>query len=184
MFFRNLLYLFRGRWGKRADIHGVGRLELRVWPIDLDVLGHMNNGVYLSIMDLGRMDLLVRAGAWKVLNAHNIYPIVASETITFRKSLQPWQKFILETRVVGYGAKAVFIEQRFVVDGEIFARGHISGRFLRKGSGVVPTAELADILGLDISTVVTHDWLTEWSETVALPPTRAAAPSVWDDYSV
>jgi hypothetical protein len=78
MFFRNLLYLFRGRWGKRGDIHGVGRLSLRVWPIDLDVLGHMNNGVYLSIMDLGRMDLLVRADAWRVLNSHGIYPIVAS----------------------------------------------------------------------------------------------------------
>jgi acyl-CoA thioesterase FadM len=184
MFFRNILYLFRGRWGTRVDIHGVGRLPLRVWPIDLDVLGHMNNGVYLSIMDLGRMDLLVRADAWKTLNSRGIYPIVASETITFRKSLQPWQKFILETRVVGYGVKAVFLEQRFVVDGEIFARGHISGRFLRKTGGVVTTAELAELLGVDTSAVMTEPWLTEWSDAIALPPTRAAAPSVWDDYAV
>ena len=184
MFFRNLFYLFRGRWGKRGDIHGVGRLSLRVWPIDLDVLGHMNNGVYLSIMDLGRMDLLVRADAWKVLSSHGIYPIVASETITFRKSLQPWQKFTLETRVVGYGPKAVFLEQRFVVDGEIFARGYISGRFLRKTGGVVTTAELSELLGVDISVVVADEWLIQWSESVALPPTRASAPSVWDDYSV
>ena len=180
MFFRNLLYLVHGRCGKRGTLHDVGRLSLRVWPIDLDVLGHMNNGVYLSIMDVGRMELLVRADAWKVLNKHQIYPIVASETITFRKSLQPWQKYVLETRVVGYGPKAVYLEQRFVVDGEIFARGYISGRFLRKSGGVVTTAELGELLGVDIDAITTAGWLNEWSDTFALPPTRAAAPSLWE----
>jgi acyl-CoA thioesterase FadM len=162
----------------------VGRLNLRVWPIDLDVLGHMNNGVYLSIMDLGRTDLLVRADAWKVLKGHGLYPIVASEAIAFRKSLQPWQKFVLETRVVGYDQKAVFLEQRFVVNGEIFARGFVSARFLRKTGGVVPTAELAEILGVDISLILADEWLTEWAAAVALPPTRAVAPSDWEDSPV
>ena len=48
----------RARRGERLDTWDVGRIRLRVLPTDLDVLGHMNNGVYLSIFDLGRFDLL------------------------------------------------------------------------------------------------------------------------------
>ena len=33
---------------------------MRVLPNDLDLLWHMNNGRYLSLMDQGRVDLMVR----------------------------------------------------------------------------------------------------------------------------
>ncbi len=49
-------------------------MTFRVLPTDLDVLGHMNNGVYLSIMDLGRMDLLQRSGIWSRLFGAGIFP--------------------------------------------------------------------------------------------------------------
>jgi len=66
LIFRTFLVWLR-RNGPRLDPHEVGRLTFRVLPTDLDVLGHMNNGVYLSIMDLGRMDLLQRSGVWSRL---------------------------------------------------------------------------------------------------------------------
>jgi acyl-CoA thioesterase FadM len=179
MFFRTVFHMLRGRWASRLDIHDIGRMTLRVMPTDLDVLNHVNNGVYLSLMDLGRMDLLVRSGAWSRFTQLGYYPVVASETITFRKSLQPWQKYSLETRVVGYDVKAVFIEQRFVVNGEIFAKAHISSRFLKKTGGVVTTAELSEAIGADISTFHPEPWIAEWATSVALPSTRAAAPNNW-----
>jgi acyl-CoA thioesterase FadM len=37
-------------------------MTLRVLPTDVDANLHMNNGRYLSIMDLGRFDLTVRNG--------------------------------------------------------------------------------------------------------------------------
>jgi acyl-CoA thioesterase FadM len=181
MFFRTVFHMLRGRFAKPVDIHDVSRMNLRVMPTDLDVLNHVNNGVYLSLMDLGRMDLLVRSGAWKRFKELGYYPVVASETITFRRSLQPWQKYVLETRAVSYDVKAVFIEQRFVVDGQIFARAHVSVRFLKKTGGVVTTAELSDALGVDISTFHPEPWIADWAMAVAMPPSRAEAPSVWDD---
>lgn len=51
----------RGGLGLPDESH----LAMRVWPTDLDVQRHMNNGRYLSLMDLGRMDLLVRSGFWR-----------------------------------------------------------------------------------------------------------------------
>ena len=37
-------------------------LTFRVWPGDLDLNVHMNNGRYLTVMDLGRLDLMARTG--------------------------------------------------------------------------------------------------------------------------
>ena len=160
-------------------MHDVAVTPFRVMPTDLDVLGHMNNGVYFSIMDLGRMDLMIRAGVWKKLTERGFYPVVSKETISFRKSLQPWQRFTVETRIAGYDDKAVFIEQRCVVKGEIFARGFMCGRFLKKTGGTVSIAELADVLDVDPTEVTLPEWLARWSADMVLPATRGDAPSEW-----
>ncbi len=160
-------------------MHDIGTLRLTVLPTDLDVLGHMNNGVYLSIMDLGRQDLMQRSGALDKLFAAGFYPVAASETISFRKSLQPFQRFALETKIVGYDAKAVYVEQRFVAGGELYAKAFVRARFLRKGGGTVALDELAAVTGADPSEVVLPEWLEGWARDVAVPPSRATAPSEW-----
>lgn len=180
MFFRTLKLWFLSRWGHRLDVNDVGRMTMRVMPTDLDINNHVNNGVYLSLMDLGRFDLLHRSGAWGVMMKHRFYPVIASETITFRKSLQPWQRFVLETKIVGYDPKAVFLEQRFVVDGEIYAVGFIRGRFLKRSGGTVSLEELSEVLGVEVSTDTLPEWMRRWSADVALPSTRTPTPSVWD----
>ncbi len=179
LIFRTFLVWLR-RNGPRLDPHDVGRMTFRVLPTDLDVLGHMNNGVYLSIMDLGRMDLLQRSGVWSRLLRAGFFPVKADETISFRRSLMPWQRFTLETRIVGYDAKAVYVEQRMVVAGEIYARATTRGRFVKKSGGTVTTAEVAEVAGIDISGRPLPEWVARWASDVALPAARAAAPSEWD----
>jgi acyl-CoA thioesterase FadM len=179
LLFRTALQWLRSRRASRLHIHDVGRTPFRVLPTDIDVLGHMNNGVYFSIMDLGRMDLMIRAGAWAKLTAYGFFPVATNETITFRKSLELWQRFELESRIVGYDDKAVFVEQRFVVDGEIFARAFMRGRFLKKSGGTVSVSELADALDVDTTEVTLPAWLVRWSDDIVLPATRESAPSEW-----
>ena len=180
LLFRTILHMLRSRRASALDATAVGSIRLRVMPTDLDVLGHMNNGVYLSIMDLGRMDLMVRSGAWKRLRSLGMYPVMANETISFRKSLQPWQRFDLETRIVGIDERAVYCEQRFVVDGEIYARAMTRARFLRKGGGVVSIDDLTRLLEVDAAHLTPPNWVKHWAADVALPSTRAEAPSTWD----
>jgi acyl-CoA thioesterase FadM len=164
----------------RIGLYDVARMRGRVWPTDLDEYRHVNNGVYLSMMDLPRLDLLMRSGLWPRFKAAGIYPVVASQTITYRKSLRLWQAFEIETRILGYDDRAVYLEQRFVADGEVYARGFVKGRFLRRGGGVVPIAEVGMLAGIDPAAHPVPDWLRDWSQHVTLPSTRAAAPSAWD----
>jgi acyl-CoA thioesterase FadM len=179
LIFRTFLVWLR-RNGRRLDHHEVGRLSMRVWPTDLDVLGHMNNGVYLSIMDLGRMDLMQRSGVWSRMSRAGFYPVMANETISFRKSLQPWQRFTIETRIIGYDEKAVYTEQRAVADGEIYAAAVMRGRFLKRSGGTATMAEISAATGVDTTGSAVPDWVTRWASDVALPGTRDEAPSTWN----
>jgi len=176
---RLLLIRFRARRGARLHLHDVSRLNGRVWPTDIDELRHMNNGVYLSLLDHARIDLLLRSGAWQKLRAGGVYPVVTTQTITYRRSLRVWQRFVIESRIVGYDERAVFVEQRFVVDGEIWARAFVSGRFLRDRGGAVPMGEIGELTGVDVTELPAADWMLRWSADTALPSTKAPARSDW-----
>jgi acyl-CoA thioesterase FadM len=179
MFLRTLLVRLRARFRPPLGVHDVARLPMRVLPNDLDVLRHVNNGVYFSLMDLGRLDLLVRSGVWAAFQRLGYYPVVASETVTFRRSLQPRQRYELQTRIVGYDEKSVYIEHRFVVDGEIYATAHVRGRFLKRTGGTVSMAELAAAVGVDTAALPVPHWLAEWAASSALPASRESYSSEW-----
>jgi acyl-CoA thioesterase FadM len=180
MIFRTILHAFLSRLGPRIGHYDVAETRFRVLPTDLDILNHMNNGVYLSIADIGRFDLLVRNGIWAIFKARGWYPVVASETITFRKSLELWQRFTIQSRILGFDERAVYVEQRFVVNGEIYTQAFIRGRFLKRAGGVVSIDELVDAVGPVPNGPGVPTWLVNWGADAALPPTRAEAPSVWE----
>jgi acyl-ACP thioesterase len=67
------------------QLHQVGVRQFHVWPTDIDIFRHMNNGIYLTLMDVARFDMLKRSGAWKACKKEHIHPVVVGETISFRK---------------------------------------------------------------------------------------------------
>jgi YbgC/YbaW family acyl-CoA thioester hydrolase len=182
---RRYLRLLRIRLAARRrpalGLHDVSRVPGRVGWSDIDELGHMNNGVYLSLMDHARLDLMLRSGAWERLRAAHMYPVVTAQTITYRRSLVRGQRYVIESRIAGYGEKHVYIEQRFVVGGQVWERAFVEGRFLRERGGAVPMDEVAAVVGEDLAAHPAPAWLVAWSAQVALPPSRAEAPSEWDD---
>lgn len=180
---RTLLTVWRAKALRRR--HGtqaptaVGRVRLRTLPTDLDLLGHMNNGRYASLFDLGRFDLLIRTGIWDILNERGWYGVVASESITFRKSLRLWQRFTVESRLLSHDDRSVYMIHRAVVDGEIYAEMIVRSRFLRRSGGIVPHEELFEALHRPDDLPPLEPWIGEWAAASALPSTRVAAPSVW-----
>ena len=79
-----------------------GRFSLRCWPNDLDSNFHMNNGRYMTVMDLGRLDLILRTGLWRVMRERKWYPVVGSAKITFRRSVNVFEAFELTTQILGW----------------------------------------------------------------------------------
>lgn len=179
MLLRTLLMMLTSRRKSHLDFREVGRIRMRVLPTDTDILRHVNNGIYLSLMDLGRMDLMIRSGYWQKLRKLGWYPVATNTTVTYRRSLQAWQRYTLETKVIGFDDKAMFIEQRFVSGNEVYAVGLMRGRFLKRSGGTVSVAELGELAGVDPAALPIPEWMDRWAMDVTLPPSRANFPSDW-----
>jgi acyl-CoA thioesterase FadM len=140
----------------------------------------MNNGIYLTLLDLARFDLLKRARTWQKLKSHKVHPVVVQESITFRKSLTPWLKFQIETKILGWDEQAFFVGQRFVVNGEIYAEAVVKLRFLRSPRGTPTPAEINELAGgWDAPVPVLPDWVVQWDKAAALPKGKEPAQSDW-----
>ena len=132
-----------------ADISIV---KLRVWPQDLDLNLHVNNGRYLTLMDIGRMDLLFRSGLGQTISKNKWYPVLTGLSARYRRPLGLFQRFRLETEVVGWTEQSLFMEHRIIAisgksRGETAATAVVRAVMLKAGGEKVKTAELFAPLG-------------------------------------
>lgn len=156
----------RLRPGRRLSLWDEARTPFRVTLTDLDPLRHVNNGKYLSMLDLGRLDLMQRSGFWAAIGARGWYPVVSAQTITYKRSLTLGQRFTLVTRVLGVDERAVYLEQTFVRRGAVVARAVVQGRFLRRTGGTVTPTELFEAAGGAPDHLELPDWVPAWAEAV------------------
>jgi acyl-CoA thioesterase FadM len=136
----------------RKPIPGQGLLDpsvtvMRVHPGDLDLYLHVNNGVYLQMMDVGRSNFIADIDGFRRLGGRKWYPVVAASTVKYRRSLKLWDKFELTTRVLGWDERVVYIEQEFTCRGEQYAKGYVAGRFLGPDGARVPAPDVVALVG-------------------------------------
>ncbi|MBE7324141.1 thioesterase family protein [Nocardioides sp. Y6] len=165
LYLRLAWLLLHTRRRPRTLLWGTTVSSFRVLPSDLDALGHMNNAKYLMFMDLGRLDQMFRTGLWKFSTARGWYSVVATQTIRYRRSLKPWQKFELHTRVIGFDEKAMYIESRFLQRGELAAHAVAQVRFLRKRGGDVAPEEVREVMP-EAPELVLPEWVDSWARAV------------------
>lgn len=152
-------------WARhRPKVHPLEETSLTftVWPSDVDVLMHMNNGRYLTLMDLGRADAISRSGVRASLEQRNWYPVVASETIRFRESLAMFARFDLRTRTLGWDDKSFYLRQLFLLRGRVVAVGIVRVRFLKRSGGTLSADEVARVLLPGVASPVLPDYIAMW----------------------
>jgi acyl-CoA thioesterase FadM len=157
LFLRLVWLRLTARFRSRCDLLGPVRTPFRVFPTDLDVLRHVNNGVYLSILDLARTDLVLRSGLAPLLHERGWFPVVTAESIRFQRSLTLFQRFEVETRILGWDDRSFFVDQRFFRGDQAVATALIAGRFLSHQGSVAP-AEVVALAGLDPGSPPLPDW--------------------------
>lgn len=162
LIWRLLRILIFSRFATKLGIFDQSKTFFRVWPTDLDPLMHMNNGKYFSLMDLSRLDFMIRSNTLPILKKNKIYPVIASEMMRFRKSLQPFQRFALTSRLLGWDDKFIYLEQFFIYKKEIYALSLVKTRFMRKPKGLVDPAELMELMGIKAPSPALPAWVTDW----------------------
>lgn len=156
---------------KVIDMLATTSLRFHVLPNDLDLNMHMNNGRYLSIMDIGRTDFVIRTGIFKHVMRDGQIPVLASANIRYRVQLEPFRAYDLQSRVVCWDEKWFFMEQRFVIvkgkkAGEIAAIAIVKGAFYdKKKKATVPTANLLHAVGYDQPSPPVPGHIATWTES-------------------
>lgn len=151
------------------DPLGVSVTRMRVRPGDLDLYLHVNNGVYLQMMDVARTNLIADIGGMGPLAEKRWYPVVAASTMRYRRSLTLGQRFEIHTQLVGWDERMVYLEQRFLREGELCARGFVAGRFLERGTGArIAAGDVVELLGPGTQQIeLPHD-VAEWAEAIGV----------------
>lgn len=109
VFFRpNLKKVSDGKYYDRVSyIDSV--LHFIVWFSDIDNYGHMNNCVYNTYCDYGRLASGLKTFGSKSL--HHLYCVVAQSNIQYIRPMKLFQRFTLRTSIVAMKGKNVYFKQ-------------------------------------------------------------------------
>ena len=130
-----------GRDGRR-----ISRISRRVRLGEIDTNLHMNQAVYAAVMELGRVDLAIRSGAWARWRARQAWPVVAEQRIVYRRELRLGAAYAVDSRAVAVEGRLLVLESHLVVGAQVHARGEVKLIFVGRG-GVLAPAEVEALCG-------------------------------------
>lgn len=143
-------------------LNGTSRINLRVCPGDLDLYVHMNNGRYLTLMDLGRLDFIIRVGLLPQMRRLGWRPLLAAATTRFWRSLKPFNRFTMETKIVWWDEKWIYLEQDLIHQGHLAAQGMLKA-VIKSPQGTVSPLHAARVLGVEhVPEPVPPPGLADW----------------------
>jgi acyl-CoA thioesterase FadM len=136
--------------------------SLRVLPNDLDINGHMNNGRYLTLVDLMLVEYFVRSGFARVMLRHGWRPMAGGSFISYRRGLKPFQTYALRFRFDASDEHWNYMRFEFVSEGRVCAAGYMKGAAVAH-NGLVPNRHSFAAMGLPLPEpglpAPVRDWL-------------------------
>ncbi|MDH5445107.1 MAG: acyl-CoA thioesterase [Gammaproteobacteria bacterium] len=139
LIFRMLWLLITSLFKPRLPhIKPFNELSMIVLPNDLDINMHMNNGRYLTICDLNRVDMFIRSGLARTMMKQKWMPIITEHTMTYKKALKPFQKYKVTMKVTGWDDRAFDMVHEFLVGDRVVAEGTSKGVIYSRRDGIIP----------------------------------------------
>lgn len=139
LLFRMLFLLIASKFKPRLPVEKPkNSLTLSVLPNDIDINMHMNNGRYLTICDLTRVDMFIRSGLAKTMFKNKWIPVISEHTMTYKKGLKLFQKYEVLMEITSWDDKAFHMIHTFIVNDRIVAQGTSQGVIVSKKNGVIP----------------------------------------------
>ncbi len=145
----------------RLAMMDVSRLTFRVWPTDLDFNLHMTNARYLALMDLGRMDLILRTGLWRTIARHKWAPVIGGTVVRYRRPLHAFQRVHLSSHMLTWDDKWIYIEHRLESGDRLACQAVVRSAFVGP-EGTVPPPVVADAVGHRGAAPALPAWVAAW----------------------
>ncbi len=144
------LAALRSRRRPPVELLSESVVHMRVRLRDCDMYLHVNNGRFLSLMDIGRIDHSGRCGLIPAFRERGWRAVAGGATIRFRRELRWRTRYVLRTRCVGWDDGWSYWEQVFErTDGALIARAHAKLASLDEHGTRLEMAQVVELLGLD-----------------------------------
>lgn len=167
LYLRLIGLLLRLPFVRRQGLLEPARVGFRAWLNDCDINLHLNNGRYLTFMDLARVHFMAQAGLLAPLWRQGWLPVLSAVEMSFIRPIQPLQRFEIVTRLLTWDEKYFYIEQRFETGGRLCAVGTVKGLFLH-GRERVASAAVVGLLGPGIAAPNLPDIVRHWNDLAVL----------------
>ncbi len=136
-------------------------ISMRVWPNDLDTNAHMNNGRYLTLMDLGRFDLMIQCGLAGLVLRQRWFPVAGGVMVRFERPLHILEKITLKSSICGWDNKWLYFRHDILTGNTRAARATARGLFRTRGKSV-PTADLLGAIQYTGPTIDPPPSIRQW----------------------
>ena len=127
-------------------------IRCRVWPSDIDWLGHMNNAKYARKLEWARLIYVIRSGVGRAMRKLGVSWGFGGVSIRFRRELRLFAAFYVTSTYAGCdnATRSFYIEHRMETrdaDGNVFVHAHAVSRMVFKRGQKVQPSDLASHLG-------------------------------------
>jgi acyl-CoA thioesterase FadM len=133
----------------------------RAWPWDTDMFGELNNGRILTLFELGRWQTTVRLGLIRPFLRGGLTLAVAGVSVRYRKRVPIFQKYRMQTRMLGYGERFFYVDQTMWQD-DVCMNQMLLRAAIRDKSGTVPPEKFLANMGMGTDQPGLPDWVKAW----------------------
>lgn len=110
-------------------------IEMKVRDYECDIQGVVNNANYQHYLEHARHEFLESiGGSFSQLHAQGIDPMVAKITLEYKRPLRGGDKFVVGVNMLRKGAKLVFLQDIYNLNGNVLAvKGEVDVVCLKDG---------------------------------------------------
>jgi len=146
LYFRLIMVVLKAL--RRATIYPdnlKNTVQVRMYPNDLDVNMHVNNGRYLTLCDLTRVDFFVRSGIAALMLKHKWNPIIAEHTMTYLRPIKVFSKIEIRMEITHFDEKFFYCSHHFYKGDKLMAHGTSKALVISKKGSLTPQFTLDQV---------------------------------------
>ena len=151
---------------RRQALHhrAVCEKRFRVWPHDIDLFGHMNNGRYLQIMDVARTDWMLRTGVATLMWRNRWSGVLGGGFTRYRHALKPLTSYRVRTRLLYWDQRWFYFEHRFIDGQDRPAAVGLSRAALRGGDAWIDSEQVVAAIAPGAAPPSPPPYLDAWQQ--------------------
>ena len=138
-------------------------ITLIVMPQDIDPFLELNNGRYVTLLDLGRFSHGAKVNMRSFLKENNWSLTIVGTYNEYRHRLRLFQRFKLKTNIIGYDKNWFYFFQRVERNNKIYMASVVKFSFTNK-NGIVKPDLVAPKMGETFNPNQIPGWINELSK--------------------